>query len=101
MVKAVAPFSSDCEQIVKLTLGMELTFPPFFRMNGYVGFHRKPPDRKSDVDNRHFGGEPDRRARAKPRALAEWLDNISFFRPLSTWLAHSCRPKCTRAQSPT
>ena len=27
-VKTVAPFSSDCEQIVKLTLGMDLTWPP-------------------------------------------------------------------------
>ena len=53
----------------------------------------------SQSDTSRFDSE--RRARAESRALAEWWDYISLFRPLAIWLARSCRPKCTRARSPT
>jgi hypothetical protein len=54
------------------------------------------------VNNCHLeGGKSERRAQEESRALAESWDYVSLFRPLATWLARSCRPKCTRARSPT
>jgi hypothetical protein len=73
-VKAVAPFSSDGEQIVKLKLGMDLTCPLFSNEWMCGNFTESLRIANPMQTTAISGGGSDRRARAESRALAEWLD---------------------------